>query len=1030
MQRLFYLLFAISGFAGLIYESIWSHYLKLFLGHAAYAQTLVLAIFMGGMALGAWICSRYGRRWRNLLLGYALVEASIGLIAMLFHPLFDTTVTWAYVRLLPALADPTSAAVAKWLLASLLILPQSVLLGMTFPLMTAGLIRQFPAHPGQNIASLYFCNSLGAAIGVLVSGFYLIDGFGLPGTIRIAGLLNFILALCVAYWARHWVTETPTVVAAVPTTRDPHPHPDQRVGWGDEGTPTQYAIALEGWGSYLTPTYGLLLWIAALTGAASFIYEIVWIRMLSLVLGSSTHAFELMLSVFILGLALGGLWIRRYIERLKQVLIALAVVQLCMGLLALLTLPVYNLSFDAMQWLAVHLAKTDAGYAWFNLGSHAISSVVMLPATFCAGMTLPLITYALLKAGFGERSIGAVYASNTVGAICGVMFATHVGMPGFGIKGLLLVGAALDLGLGLILLWYCLAKELPRSAARSTIFPAWINRTSLLRYGSVGLVFGSLGLALLVMELDLYKMSSGIYRYGSFVSRDEIEILYHKDGKVASVDLQRSKDGAVNIRTNGKVDANVQMTPGAQISDDEPTMVLAAAIPMAIKPDARRAAVIGIGSGLSSQTLLSNPNLELVDTIEIEPAMVEAANGFRPRVERVYSDPRSHIHIDDAKTFFSSHNKQYDIIISEPSNPWVSGIASLFTEEFYRFLPHYLSPDGILVQWVQLYEINIELLATIFKALRLHFKHYAIYAATDYDILIIASNRDDLSLQQQLFELAGPRRELNKIYVSQAVDLELRLIATRTIIDPLFLSYPVPANSDYAPILDLGAARARFLAQNVNGLVSTTFAALPVMRFLSQREPLARGAPSRSKTTVFSMTMFSQIALNMRNKFLFNQDYQVVMPDKYRQALEQTVAGFLRCEPTGRWRENLLAFAEGTLPFLNAADLRNIWGALKQSDCFNRLSPMQQDWLDLFHALAYADFKHAAGLAEWLLQNNAASDSLQTDFLLQTVLLKFALEDQRDQARQFWSQNRQLRSAQFDTDISSRLLMARLGMIN
>jgi hypothetical protein len=172
-----------------------------------------------------------------------------------------------------------------------------------------------------------------------------------------------------------------------------------------------------------------MLGVAALTGAASFIYEIGWIRMLSLVLGSSTHAFELMLSAFILGLAFGGLWIKRRIDDIAAPEKFLGVVQVAMGLLALATLVVYGRTFELMQWLFGVLARNDSGYAMFNLGSHLIALVVMFPAAFCAGMTLPLITHALLQRGAGERAIGAVYAANTVGAIVGVFAAVHVGLP-------------------------------------------------------------------------------------------------------------------------------------------------------------------------------------------------------------------------------------------------------------------------------------------------------------------------------------------------------------------------------------------------------------------------------------------------------------------------------------------------------------------------------------------------------------------------------------------------------------------------
>src|SRR2546430_2431937 len=273
----FYGLFIVSGFAGLIYESIWAQYLKLFLGHAAYAQSLVLAVFMGGMAAGAAWCARRSARLVNPLLAYAIVEAVIGIAALGFHEAFLLATDWSFDTLFPALGGDAAVLLAKLALSCLLIVPQSVLLGMTFPLMSAALARAHPARAGESVAMLYFTNSLGAVAGVLASGFVLIAIFGLPGTLRIAGIVNLGLAVAAGLLAR-------------PMHHRPLAETSQQAPWAG------------------------LLAVAFLTGLASFVYEIVWVRMLSLVLGSSTHSFELMLATFILGLALGGLAVRRHVD--------------------------------------------------------------------------------------------------------------------------------------------------------------------------------------------------------------------------------------------------------------------------------------------------------------------------------------------------------------------------------------------------------------------------------------------------------------------------------------------------------------------------------------------------------------------------------------------------------------------------------------------------------------------------------------------------------------------------------------------
>ena len=228
--------FTLSGFAGLIYESLWTHYLKLLLGHAAYAQTLVLAIFMGGLALGSWTCSRRSIGWANLLRAYAVAEAAIGVVALLFHPVFTGVTEAAYTAILPGMNSPTSITLFKWTLGAALIFPQSVILGMTFPMMAGGFIRAYPERPGASLALLYFFNSIGGAIGVLASGFYLVPRLGLPGTSIVAGVINLSLAGMV------WLASTP-------------PHPG-----GAQVTPENAVRPA------LEPPYRLLILVSLLTG--------------------------------------------------------------------------------------------------------------------------------------------------------------------------------------------------------------------------------------------------------------------------------------------------------------------------------------------------------------------------------------------------------------------------------------------------------------------------------------------------------------------------------------------------------------------------------------------------------------------------------------------------------------------------------------------------------------------------------------------------------------------------------------------
>ena len=295
-------IFVLSGFAGLIYQSIWSHYLGLFLGHAAYAQALVLAIFMGGMAIGAAWIAHAGQQWRNLIRGYAIIEAVIGVLGLLFHYLFTGVASFSYEALIPSLSSPWAIDLVRWFIAAAMILPQTIMLGMTFPLMSGGLIRRFSGSDGDTLGGLYFTNSIGAALGALVAVFVLLPWVGLPGAMVVAGVLNFVVA-ALAWWL----------------AREPEPVPQQP----SHTTPVHQSLRHN-------PLLRVVLVGTALSGAASFVYEIVWIRMLSMAVGSTMHAFELMLASFIAGIAFGGLWIRKRADRTPNPLRLVGWMQICM----------------------------------------------------------------------------------------------------------------------------------------------------------------------------------------------------------------------------------------------------------------------------------------------------------------------------------------------------------------------------------------------------------------------------------------------------------------------------------------------------------------------------------------------------------------------------------------------------------------------------------------------------------------------------------------------------------------------------
>src|SRR6266545_2213548 len=975
-RSVFFLLFIVSGFAGLIYESIWSHYLKLFLGHAAYAQTLVLALFMGGMAIGSWLCSRWSAGWGNLLRGYALVEALIGIAALLFHPAFVAATDAAYESVLPALGGEIPAMLFKWTLAGFLILPQSVLLGMTFPLMSAGLIRRYPAAPGESLAMLYFTNSFGASIGVLASGFVMIEKLGLPGTVQTAGALNLALAAIVWLLARG----TEQAMGSRP---------------GDEQGPEAKV------------PFRFFLAVALLTGAASFVFEIGWIRMLSLVLGASTHSFELMLSAFILELACGGYWVRRRIDSIADAVRFLGIVLVAMGLFALATLPLYGEMFGLMQAVMNALAKTETGYTLFLFSSHAIALAIMFPATFCAGITLPLITTALLHGGHREKSIGAVYSANTLGAILGVFSAAHLGLPFLGLKGLIAAGAALDAGLGLALLWR--AAGAPR-----------------LRLGAAALSLACFAAVLAGVQLDAYKMASGVFRRGDLYSASDATMLFHRDGKTTTVSLMDFGTDR-SLRTTGKSDGAINMDPNGPRVSDEITMTLTAAIPLAYRPDAASAAVIGIGTGLTTHTLLGSNALRSVETIEIEPAMAEASRRFTPRNANAFADPRSHIIFDDAKTFFSTHNRKYDIIISEPSNPWVSGVSSLFTGEFYRLASRYLNPGGVLVQWFQMYEIDASLVASVMRALGENFPDYAIYAATGNDLLIIAGETQ--TLQRALADITampGVARELRRVHVHSIWDIEVRRLGGKRLLAPMFLSYGVPANSDFHPYLDLHAAKYRFLNRSAQELTGLLGYSVPIVALLEGRvknPPVESNVDGDEYLEALELTRRARYA---RDFLLLQTPPQpVAIPRQFQKDLELTRARLIECRDPGRsdiWFHSLYQLARTLNPMLSAQEAGAVWERIEHGACSSLAAPDEQQWINLMKAVGNRAAPEMARLAEALLARPSDLPTGHRKYLMAAGMAGYLAQGKRAEAGALW--NRYPKDADKTGNVGLRLLYA------
>lgn len=383
----------------------------------------------------------------------------------------------------------------------------------------------------------------------------------------------------------------------------------------------------------------------------------------------------------------------------------------------------------------------------------------------------------------------------------------------------------------------------------------------------------------------------------------------------------------------------------------------------------RRIGVIGFGSGMTTHALLADPRVERVDTVEIEEAMVEGARAFGPRSQRAYDDPRSHVIFDDAKAYFASQEGKYDLIISEPSNPWVSGVGALFSREFYRFIPRQLEEGGLFVQWIQLYDMNDRLVATVLNALTPEFEDYAAWLSNRSDLIIVASARGPLPPADyaRVFE-GAMAQDLHRAGIDSEDQLAFRKIADARILRAVARQEAAQANSDYFPALSIHAPRSRFLGETAASLPLLSMADIPALELLGVRSALRAGAQEDSfflaEAAVFRARQMASFATGGQ------ENGHAGLSMDLRAQLAQLQALAATCEMTPEWRGDILGrlnnLAPKFIPYLAPAALDEVWLGLGLDVCAARDEATGLA-LELHKAIAARDADAMVGAGErWL----------------------------------------------------------------
>ena len=766
------LVFFVSGIAGLIYEVVWSRYLALFLGHTSYAVVAVLVAFMGGLALGnAWL-GGWADRARRPLVFYGWIEIGIGLYGLLF-PFYYEFCHATYVNLARNWPDAGTGLLAlKFAFGLLTVLLPTILMGGTLPILTRFITHSLQELRSQ-VAALYFINSAGAVAGCIIGDFWWIPAYGLHATVNGAAVMNLLVGAAALLLSTRISPES----FAKQDTPGANPTPERTF------THAELRLAMVGIG---------------LSGFVAMLYEVAWTRMLALVLGASTHAFSLMLITFITGIAVGSWLVGRW-RTIPDLLAAFGWAELALGASLFISMFFYVYLPYWFISLAGLLARKPEAYPFYEFLQAMICFSVMLIPTICLGMTLPLVsriaTSELARTG---RSVGRVFAFNTLGTVLGAALTGLWLMPLLGLSRTISVGITLNV---LIAGAIFLHKRMYRSLVSGL---AVLALTGI--FGLTGLAFHSWPQA---FSLGLWRKEppTSLADYWNMTS--QANRIYYRDGAGATVCVNSwpGPNSTTNLalKVNGKADAST--------TDDMPTQVLIGHIPMLLRPDSKQVLVIGLGSGVTCGAIATHPKVNRLDVVEILPEVAQAARLFSAHNGKVLDDPRLKLHVEDAKSFLQTTTRTYDVIASEPSNPWMIGVAGVFSREFFTSCRDHLTEDGLMAQWIHAYETSDEVMNMVVATFSSVFPNVSVWRPHGADLVLIGSRRPlsvSLDRLQTEFGERAVRADLQRIHLADPIVLlSLQIVAQE---DGRFVvPATTPIHSDFHPRLEYVAQRAFFV---------------------------------------------------------------------------------------------------------------------------------------------------------------------------------------------------------------------------
>jgi spermidine synthase len=762
--RILYVIFFLSGATGLVYEVIWVRLTGLVFGNTSHAISVVLGAFMAGLALGSWWLGRKADRVASPLRFYGLLEIGIGISASLVPFAFRSldTIYWALAPSLDSI--PGGNGLIRFLTSFLILIIPTFLMGGTLPVL-ARFFTDAVQEVQRKVGLLYALNTFGAAFGTLAAALYFVPQLGNIRSTMLIAALNVVIGISAILMASRQLKSPVSVeepVAAATETR------------GDAVSDRLVLAAL------------------ATSGFVSMIYEVAWTRALTAMIGSSTYAFSIMLVTFLVGIALGSSIAVRWRSAGLRLL---GLTQLGVAIGAVVFLLGYLIAPYILLGLLKALSYT---FPAVITSQFLLCASLMIFSTVCMGAAMPVASqiYSNKLTVLG-RSVGNVYSVNTLGAIAGSLTAGFVLVPLLGTERAILAGLFVNSAMAALIL-SAPAAERRRNVAKWTALALLIVATLSMRGG---------------MFWSKNKLDRGILVYArSFESRPELtigenyqdtDVVYFKDGNNATISVRKGED-YVGLRTNGKVDASNKA--------DMITQLMIGYLPILFHPTPRSTMIVGYGGGVTVGAATAFNEVEEIDCLEIEQAVIGAGPEFAEFNRKSYENPKVHIIYDDARNYMNVTRKQYDVIISEPSNPWIAGVASLFTAEFYERAAQVLKPDGVFAQWIQLYELDPEDLRMILREFQEKFPHVSVWVSSG-DLIVIGTRQPQHLNLSRWVRLAAedPRlrlemRDYFKIPGPEGI-LAFYVMGSETVRE---FAANAGRNSDDLPLLEFHAPRQLF----------------------------------------------------------------------------------------------------------------------------------------------------------------------------------------------------------------------------